>query len=902
MADRRIPSERTRLRLEELQRLLKAEKGSVSILKLQELFKRVFGSTGDIAKEVSRYRNVFPSYFKGITIVDTFTEGNKFRDYLLNRAKNLKSPLTTDIPSLQKAAGTELEAATAWNVYKRHADKSKIKLGKNIGFSIHDAPYKTSKKFRDFVEALKKDWSKMDGYEKNNAWHAYLKRKPQKLPAGFTLNNVDFLKKIGGLSEGSLAAIVTKPEMNTTALFFKDNFKYENAPTAPGEYGEGKGTRRRYWKDPSEATVRKWKQFKASRIMTNDMRENVKTLNKKFRNLIIDKKKLPTLKQVQTALNTKSPTTAANSMMNLARLYKGDPFRADLNIETNVPAGKRLIRQIGELGIRDAYRVAFYQAALDNVGKLYKGGGNITLATFQKLFRDELRNVLDLGAKEKIPFSVNEVIGISTGEMRGLQPYTAFIDITQSKINEGALAQYQGSLSAKIGQVQEVMAGKGKYSNLSEVERVAKAESLAKELRAAKETFKTSLMDPKKKWKLTPQQVEQLGFADIKIGGKVTDTFTRADLEKWKTQSKGVLDIEKMHQRQGFYIDPKGRRPYFDISKTELFSRVRDIFTKGKAADQYKVAYQLKCVGKAEGGRIGFALGTGAINCVENKLKNQTLESTKALSALEEGATGVLGKVKNAAQGFLGALGRFGPAAGKYGAIAAVGALAQPLVKQFMNDDPSTYLTDPDQQAGMLEALIEGERPKPRSEILDTATTVGALGATAAAVPGTGRMYDYRRGLLEAKIPKAGPVSEAGLTAGDYLKKHGKGYGKLRAGAGVGLKLLSGMYTPAGILATEPLRIAQMRREGESWGEVAKSPTLWMGPAFADTMTRIATAGMKPSSKLARALSLGMSRPMLKTVSRRFGMPGLALSAGLSGYDLYKDYKKKRGFFARDED
>ena len=122
----------------------------------------------------------------------------------------------------------------------------------------------------------------------------------------------------------------------------------------------------------------------------------------------------------------------------------------------------------------------------------------------------------------------------------------------------------------------------------------------------------------------------------------------------------------------------------------------------------------------------------------------------------------------------------------------------------------------------------------------------------------------------------------------------------LAAGAGVGMKLLSGMLIlPQEFLQHEPLRIAQMRREGESWGEVAKSPTLWMGPAFADTMTRIATAGMKPSSKLAKALSLGMSRPMLKTISRRFGMPGLALSLGLSGYDQYQDWKNKEGWFAK---
>ena len=303
-----------------------------------------------------------------------------------------------------------------------------------------------------------------------------------------------------------------------------------------------------------------------------------------------------------------------------------------------------------------------------------------------------------------------------------------------------------------------------------------------------------------------------------------------------------------------------------------------------------------------EGGRVRLqAGGQGLEACVSTKLKQPG--AMEKIAALPEEVGGALGKLKNISRGFLGALGRFGPTAGKYGAIAALGAVAQPLVKQFMNDDPFTYLTDPDQQAGMLEALIEGERPKPPSEILDWGSTAGMVGATAATVPGTGAMYKYRRGLLEKKIPKAGPFTEKGIGPGSTtIGPRGKGYGVPRAAMGPIMKYISGMYTPAGLLAHEPLRIAQMRREGESWGEIAKSPTLWMGPAFADTMTKIATAGMKPGSKLARALSLGMSRPMLKTVSRRFGMPGLALSAGLSGYDLWKDYKKKRGFFARDEE
>jgi len=222
----------------------------------------------------------------------------------------------------------------------------------------------------------------------------------------------------------------------------------------------------------------------------------------------------------------------------------------------------------------------------------------------------------------------------------------------------------------------------------------------------------------------------------------------------------------------------------------------------------------------------------------------------------------------------------WGPKVGKYGAIAAAGALAQPLVKQFRNDDTSTWLTDENQQAGMLDALIEGERPKPRSEILDWSHTAGTLGATAAAVPGTGALYKARR------LPT--------------LKR--EAMGPLRAGTiGPAMKLVSGMFTPAGLLATEPLRIAQKRREGESWGEIGTDPTMWMGPAFAPGMTRMATRGMNPASLLPKLLRLGMSRAALAAMGP-IGWVGLAASLGWEGYSQYQDYKSGRGFFASDEE
>ena len=66
-----------------------------------------------------------------------------------------------------------------------------------------------------------------------------------------------------------------------------------------------------------------------------------------------------------------------------------------------------------------------------------------------------------------------------------------------------------------------------------------------------------------------------------------------------------------------------------------------------------------------------------------------------------------------------------------------------------------------------------------------------------------------------------------------------------------------------------------------------------MGPAFASTGARMATRGMAPTGILSKALRLGMKPSTLRMISSRFGLPGLALSAGLKGYDIWQDSKYK---------
>ena len=115
--------------------------------------------------------------------------------------------------------------------------------------------------------------------------------------------------------------------------------------------------------------------------------------------------------------------------------------------------------------------------------------------------------------------------------------------------------------------------------------------------------------------------------------------------------------------------------------------------------------------------------------------------------------------------------------------------------------------------------------------------------------------------------------------------------GPARAALGPVGKALSGFATPAGIAALTPLNVASSLYEGDSAYEIATDPLNYLGPALAGGLSKEATRGMNQRGLLARSLRLGMSPGAIKMVSRRFGLPGLALSAGISLYELADDYK-----------
>jgi len=273
---------------------------------------------------------------------------------------------------------------------------------------------------------------------------------------------------------------------------------------------------------------------------------------------------------------------------------------------------------------------------------------------------------------------------------------------------------------------------------------------------------------------------------------------------------------------------------------------------------------------------LNYQTGGISTTCAQ-AIQNDPVAAANKLKNLDA-QSGPVATVKNAATKFLQSPLTRG--AGKFGAIAAGGAVAAGFVKKFMNDDPTTYLSNEEQQKNLLIDMVTGsldDTPQESPAIGDAylpALGAATVAGTAATAPST--IDAVRGGALGAK--KSGITKTA-------LKTLGKG--------------LSATASPLGLLATEPLYLAEQIQQGDSLGEIATNPFNYAGLAFTGPATEFATkGGLNPT--IAKTMRLGISPTTLKTVSRRFGLPGLALSLGISGYETYDDYRNKRGMFSEE--
>ena len=244
----------------------------------------------------------------------------------------------------------------------------------------------------------------------------------------------------------------------------------------------------------------------------------------------------------------------------------------------------------------------------------------------------------------------------------------------------------------------------------------------------------------------------------------------------------------------------------------DMAGAVRGLF---ESVDKPTILQIRRAVGcdNADGGRIELQAGGDLLACPTKKFQNDPVGFTNKVNQITEPTSGIT-KFTNAALGFLKS-----PGFKRFTLAGAAGAAAQAIVKEFRNDDPTSYLSNEDQQKNMLVSMAmdpiapDFERP----DILDyQLPAVGAsiAGATAISAPST----------IKASRSRGLGVEQKGMmrTAGRVL------------GRGLGVAASPGLLAPLAAMD-----ITSQIAEGDSAADIATDPLNYLYHAFADATQKI---------------------------------------------------------------
>ena len=652
---------------------------------------------------------------------------------------------------------------------------------------------------------------------------------------------------------------------------------------------------REFFKNPTDSQISKLRRFfkDGAYLFGENTEDVVKAIHKsdKLQNLLKAKDfpDLQTFKpelekvlgkeitsaQVSHGTRVYSDWTKGSMYKNMGLDFKPSPAETRL--------GNKIYSQLLGFKRNNPWSKGEYEHAMREIkANMPKEAGSL------RSFKSYMSRYLPKGFLEQKNLNVNEVFSVTQTSRNKAYPYSYFVDVIDADINQKNLANLQGRLSTAVretrNQISKLRAGDNSVS-YKDLEKTIS--NFQKERKTFGDTIKRNF--PGKNFNL-PDIVlgseKEILSNDFDIADKI---YSSKNLQKWKDQG---IDIAKHAKTEGYAMTGADKKTTFLFR--DLVNTSKDLFKKASAPEQYEIAFKLGCVGgNADGGRIGFALGTGTVTCVNKKLADET--HLPKLTALDDSSP-LLGKMKNAASTFFNVakkdfnlMGKYG----KFGAVAGLGAAAAG-VKEFFSDDPSTYLSNENQQKNMLIDMVTEPiaEPTEKPAILEAQMPVLGAALVAGTIPGAKDTY------LDA-ITGRGPKGPAGsgLPANIVNKPVGKFRATLGINKGVLGKGLAALGTPAGMLATEPFFIGNQIAEGDSVGEIATNPMNYLGAAFASPLTKMATKNVSPT--MANIMRLGLSPARLFVLSK-MGQAGLLISGGIAGYNLFKDYRNKEGFFEKD--
>ncbi len=587
-----------------------------------------------------------------------------------------------------------------------------------------------------------------------------------------------------------------------------------------------------------------------------------------------------------------TPHEAASAMTILARAYNGEKFKG-LEIKPNKPKAKFIFKNFSELGMDNPWTMSLYDEGLRQVDRDLKNKVG-TFAKFKKDYTYEMNKLLkDLGIKKK--FNINEITSVKASYNNKVAPYAAFVDITQADVNQKTLANYQGDLSRAMNYLDRNKDNQAKVlakiERFNEVTRGKRAKELVSKF---------------------GEDAKDVRLAEIIAGTDVESVYGKGDLDRWKSQG---LDLQKLADEKGYFLDVKGARPFFDITKDDLKKSVQGLIKDTE--DLPKNKQVLVCNFLSNGGLPG--------------------DCKRAISQDPEKAAQIISKI---------------PADTKE--TAAVKDSAQKLVRLYRGEEPARkteLYKDTKGMPGMYDESLKGrfffDNPADARYYAQRQGTltgnVKSVDVPEKMVNIGKKMADRRRGpnySSEVILPKkfvgqekinipqtAFARAEAVVdkmkwdnVVGAFTTKDGdiatqadiKTYAaenpmEIKVGeepikaatnksvlANVG-KAMARIGAPLPTALLDSYFIGQQVKEGKGTAEIASNPLNWLGLATMEPLTKVSGVATG-SGVLNKALRLGLNPATIRGISRFAGLPGLAISTAMTAYDQYQKYKDGEGF------
>ena len=612
-----------------------------------------------------------------------------------------------------------------------------------------------------------------------------------------------------------------------------------------------------------------------------------------------------------------TPHEAAHAMSILARAYDGEKFRG-VNVKPNKAKAKFIFKNISDLQMDNPWTNSLYDEGLRQVDRELGNKLN-TFKKFKKDYTYKMNEILK-GLKIKDKFSINEVTSVKGSYNNKIAPYATFVDLTQADINKKHLRHFQGDLSRALAYLDDNKNNQAKV--LDKIERFNTI-TRGKKLNLLKEQFGKAGEDVK--------------LAEIIPGTNVESVYGKGDLEKWK---KKGLDLQKLADEKGYFLDVKGARPYFEVTEEKLKTTLINL-AENKLTNKEQI---LVCNFLSNGGLPGDC--KRAISQDPEKaaqIISKIPANTKETAAVKDSAQKLIRLYRG--EGFKSRSGPTIKEMAKTFGVSEAEAKKKLLSGQWFTSDPVAASSYTDKlgktkyvdvtpkefmdfkryvdRVNKTKSLSGGERfavntldklsivPRYKLKEFEKADRLKSQRNIFKDFNLEGGYMKRAEGVLSYDSVKGGFVDPADPTTivnQDQIKAWAEANPeKVTAGteaveaatnksvlSNVG-KALARVGAPLPTALIDSYFIGQQVKEGKGTAEIASNPLNWLGLATMEPLTKVSGVATG-SGAFNKALRLGLNPATIRGISRFAGLPGLAISTALTAYDQYQKYKDGEGF------